>query len=70
MAQFRYGFDNNEPNRIKLESRNFHRTFKGDHNSKITWNHLPPGKPPDWEGDFIRKTDWAVRPVGRPVQHG
>lgn len=35
--------------------------FKGDHNSKITWNHLLR-QTSDWEGTLWGKPDWADRP--------
>ena len=35
--------------------------FKGEHNSKITWNHLLR-QTSDWEGTLWGKPDWADRP--------
>jgi len=37
--------------------------FKGEHNSKITWNHLLR-QTSDWEGTLWGKPDWADRPSG------
>ena len=41
--------------------------FKGDHNSKITWNHLLR-QTSDWEGTLWEKPDWADRPSGERSQ--
>jgi hypothetical protein len=35
--------------------------FKGEHNSRITWNHLLR-QTSDWEGTLWGKPDWADRP--------
>ncbi|SKB69111.1 serine hydrolase domain-containing protein [Daejeonella lutea] len=37
-------------------------TFKGDHNSKITWSHLLT-QSSDWSGCLFGVCDWADRPV-------
>lgn len=37
--------------------------FKGEHNSKITWDHLLR-QTSDWEGTLWGKPDWADRPSG------
>lgn len=37
--------------------------FKGEHNSKITWDHLLR-QTSDWEGTLWGKPDWADRPTG------
>ncbi len=39
-------------------------TFDGEHNSRITWEHLLQ-QTSDWSGELWGKADWADRPVGR-----
>jgi len=56
-------FDNNEPKSDKIGKSKFIEPFKGDHNSKITWNHLLR-QTSDWEGTLFGKPDWADRPSG------
>jgi len=38
--------------------------FDGDHNSRITWQHLLH-QTSDWSGELWGKPDWADRPQGR-----
>ncbi|HSF15321.1 MAG TPA: serine hydrolase [Vicinamibacteria bacterium] len=37
--------------------------FEGEHNKRITWEHLLR-QTSDWEGTLFGKPDWADRPVG------
>ncbi|MBN1387824.1 MAG: serine hydrolase [Bacteroidales bacterium] len=39
-------------------------TFDGDHNMKISWNHLL-NQSSDWSGQLFGMYDWADRPSGR-----
>ena len=43
--------------------------FKGEHNSKITWNHLLR-QTSDWEGTLWGKPDWADRPSDNRSEWG
>ncbi len=56
-------FDNNKPKSDEIGESKFIEPFKGDHNSKITWNHLLR-QTSDWEGTLFGKPDWADRPSG------
>lgn len=56
-------FDNNESKSNEIGESKFIEPFKGEHNSKITWNHLLR-QTSDWEGTLFGKPDWADRPSG------
>jgi CubicO group peptidase (beta-lactamase class C family) len=40
------------------------KTFCGEHNSKITWEHLL-NQSSDWSGELFGMFDWADRPPGK-----
>lgn len=56
-------FDSNEPKTEEFGESKFIEPFTGEHNSKITWNHLLR-QTSDWEGSLFGKPDWADRPTG------
>ncbi|RNC83154.1 MAG: class C beta-lactamase-related serine hydrolase [Balneola sp.] len=56
-------FDANEPKTEEFGESKFIEPFTGEHNSKITWNHLLR-QTSDWEGTLFGKPDWADRPTG------
>ena len=58
-------FDQNRIRRVKDPVRLYVRNgmFEGEHNSKITWEHLL-NQTSDWSGTLWDKPDWADRPGG------
>ena len=54
-------WDNNRNRADHYGSPKVMEPFKGEHNSKITWNHLLR-QTSDWEGTLWGKPDWADRP--------
>jgi len=56
-------FDENDNKADEIGEPKVLQPFKGDHNSKITWNHLLR-QTSDWEGSLWGKPDWADRPSG------
>ncbi|MCP9291382.1 serine hydrolase domain-containing protein [Gracilimonas sediminicola] len=56
-------WDNNQNKADRLKEPKVFEPFKGEHNSKITWNHLLR-QTSDWEGTLWGKPDWADRPSG------
>lgn len=54
-------FDDNGDKADNFKSKKVMEPFKGEHNSKITWNHLLR-QTSDWEGTLWGKPDWADRP--------
>ena len=56
-------FDENDNKADEIGEAKVMQPFKGDHNSKITWNHLLR-QTSDWEGSLWGKPDWADRPSG------
>lgn len=54
-------FDDNVSKADQFLSPKIMEPFKGEHNSKITWNHLLR-QTSDWEGTLWGKPDWADRP--------
>lgn len=56
-------FDDNRNKADELGKPKVMEPFKGEHNSKITWNHLLR-QTSDWQGTLWGKPDWADRPSG------
>lgn len=56
-------FDDNLPKSDDIGKPKVLEPFKGEHNSKITWDHLLR-QTSDWEGTLFGKPDWADRPSG------
>lgn len=56
-------WDNNRNKADAFKESKVFEPFKGEHNSKITWNHLLR-QTSDWEGTLWGKPDWADRPSG------
>lgn len=56
-------WDNNRNKADAFKEAKVLEPFKGEHNSKITWNHLLR-QTSDWEGTLWGKPDWADRPSG------
>src|SRR6056297_625320 len=56
-------WDNNQNKADDFKELKVFEPFKGDHNSKVTWNHLLR-QTSDWEGTLWGKPDWADRPSG------
>ncbi|MTI87747.1 MAG: serine hydrolase [Balneolaceae bacterium] len=56
-------FDENDNKADEFGEAKVLEPFKGEHNSKITWNHLLR-QTSDWEGTLWGKPDWADRPSG------
>jgi CubicO group peptidase (beta-lactamase class C family) len=56
-------FDENDNKADEIGEAKVMQPFKGEHNSKITWNHLLR-QTSDWEGSLWGKPDWADRPSG------
>ncbi len=56
-------FDGNGNKADDLGKPKVMEPFKGEHNSKITWNHLLR-QTSDWQGTLWGKPDWADRPSG------
>lgn len=54
-------WDNNQNKADTFKKPKVFEPFKGEHNSKITWNHLLR-QTSDWEGTLWGKPDWADRP--------
>ena len=54
-------FDDNANKADHFKSAKVMEPFKGEHNSKITWDHLLR-QTSDWEGTLWGKPDWADRP--------
>jgi hypothetical protein len=54
-------FDDNRNKADHFKSARVMEPFKGEHNSKITWDHLLR-QTSDWEGTLWGKPDWADRP--------
>ncbi|MDR9419403.1 serine hydrolase domain-containing protein [Gracilimonas sp.] len=64
MAPFYFmEWDNNQNKADEFKEPKVFEPFKGEHNSKITWNHLLR-QTSDWEGTLWGKPDWADRPSG------
>jgi len=47
----------------KVENYVWDKTFWGEHNNKITWEHLL-NQSSDWSGELFGMYDWADRPPG------
>lgn len=56
-------FDENDNKADEIGEAKVLQPFTGEHNSKITWNHLLR-QTSDWEGSLWGKPDWADRPSG------
>ncbi|MGN8225350.1 serine hydrolase domain-containing protein [Gracilimonas sp. BCB1] len=56
-------WDDNQNKADRFKEPKVFEPFKGDHNSRITWNHLLR-QTSDWEGTLWGKPDWADRPSG------
>jgi hypothetical protein len=56
-------FDDNEPKSDDIGKPKVIEPFKGEHNLKITWDHLLR-QTSDWKGTLFGKPDWADRPSG------
>ena len=54
-------FDDNGNKADSFKQPKVMEPFKGEHNSKITWDHLLR-QTSDWEGTLWGKPDWADRP--------
>lgn len=54
-------FDGTQSKANDFKSPKVMEPFKGEHNSKITWDHLLR-QTSDWEGTLFGKPDWADRP--------
>lgn len=64
MAPFYFmEWDDNRDKADAFKEPKVFEPFKGEHNSKITWNHLLR-QTSDWEGTLWGKPDWADRPSG------
>lgn len=56
-------FDENDNKADEIGEPKVLQPFKGEHNSKISWDHLLR-QTSDWEGTLWGKPDWADRPSG------
>ena len=50
----------------KLSERVWDKTFKGNHNNKITWTHLL-NQSSDWSGELWETFDWGDRPISKSI---
>jgi len=62
-------WDDNRNKSDHYGSQKVMEPFKGEHNSKITWNHLLR-QTSDWEGTLWGKPDWADRPSRERAEWG